>query len=145
MCSIDNNHISFRDKLLVIDDDKATRLLIKELMRDTGVTIIETGCGAEAIELFKKYCREIFLVILDIRLPVHDGWTLLKEFRQTDPYLPVLVVSAIMPYELAIKCEMEGVLLYMSKPFMIEKLIQMIRLYQDEWAGIFDIEKNSCC
>jgi CheY-like chemotaxis protein len=129
MCSVEKNHISVRDKLLVIDDDITTRLLIKEIMSDTEKTVIETGCGSEAIDLFNKYYAEIFIVILDILLPVHDGWTLLQKFRNIDPRVPIIVVSAILPRELAIKCEMEGVPVYLSKPFRVNELRKIIESY----------------
>lgn len=129
MYSIENEHINIRDKLLIIDDDYSTRLLIKEIMKDTRAKIIETGCGREAQDLFNKFFREIFLVILDIRLPVYDGWTLLDEFKKTDPRVPVIIISAILPLELASRCESEGVLVYLSKPFCIHKFRQIINSY----------------
>ncbi len=129
MCSIEKDHISVRDKLLIIDDDNATRLLIKEILRDTKISIIETGCGSEAIDLFKQYSGEIFLIMLDIRLPVYDGWTLLQKFREADRLIPVIVVSAIPPRELALRCELEGVPVYLSKPFRVHEVSKIIKSY----------------
>jgi CheY-like chemotaxis protein len=129
MYFIKQNHINVRDKLLVIDDDYATRLLIKEIVRDTKIIIIETGCGREAFDLFSNFSQEIFLVILDILLPVYNGWTLIQKFRQVDPGIPVIALSAISPQELAFKCELAGLSEYISKPFRIREIRQIINSY----------------
>ncbi|HBH82404.1 MAG: hypothetical protein A2X05_15530 [Bacteroidetes bacterium GWE2_41_25] len=126
---IKQNHINARDKLLIIDDDNNTRLLIKKIMSDTKITIIETGCGREAFDLFSNFSNEIFLVILDIRLPVYDGWTLIPKFRQVNPRVPVIALSAVSPQELALKCELAALSEYISKPFRIHELRQIINSY----------------
>jgi DNA-binding response OmpR family regulator len=129
MYFIKQNNISVRDKLLVIDDDYATRLLIKNIVSDTKIIIIETGCGREAFDLFSNFSKEIFLVILDILLPFYDGLTLIQKFRQVDPWVPVIALSAISPQELAIKCKLAGLSQYLSKPFRVRELRQIINSY----------------
>jgi DNA-binding response OmpR family regulator len=129
MSFIKQNHISVRDKLLVIDDDYATRLLIKKILSDTKIIIIETGCGREAFDLFSNFSKEIFLVILDILLPFYDGLTLIQKFREVDPWVPVIALSAISPQELAIKCKLAGFSQYLSKPFRVRELRQIINSY----------------
>lgn len=118
-----------RDKLLIIDDDQATRLLIKVIVNDIKITTIETGCGREALDLFSKFSKEIFLVILDIRLPGYNGWTLFDKFRKIDPKVPVIAISATFPLELALQSEQAGMAGYISKPFWIDELRQIIRSY----------------
>jgi len=61
-------------KLLLVDDDEATRILIKDVLEGANISIIELDCGLEAFYLFKKYSWEIDLVLLDIKLPaIMDG------------------------------------------------------------------------
>ncbi|MGQ9619634.1 MAG: response regulator, partial [Bacteroidales bacterium] len=125
------NNDNFRNKLLIIDDDPETRLLIKIIMRDTRITVIEAVCGIEALDLFIKFSQTIFLVILDIRLPVCDGWTLICKFRKINPQVPVITVSAIFPQELALKSKLAGVEGYISKPFRLNELRQIIASYYE--------------
>ena len=51
MDCFDNNKAKSRPELLVIDDDVQTRMLIRELLEDTGIDIIESDCGTEAFEI----------------------------------------------------------------------------------------------
>jgi DNA-binding response OmpR family regulator len=112
--------------LLIVDDDNATRLLIKNILREEEIKIIETGCGVEAFELFQNNSKEISLVILDIILPGFDGWILVKKFKELDPRVPVIAVSAIPPQELDLRCRKEGFKGYFSKPLHIKEFRQFI-------------------
>ena len=92
-------------KLLLIDDDEPARLLIRDILEGANVTIIECGCGNEALDLFKKYAWELDLVLLDIRLPDCNGWELLKQFKLVNPLVPFVAISATSPAELAERCD----------------------------------------
>jgi CheY-like chemotaxis protein len=92
-----------KQKLLVVEDNEAARILIKEILGNINVTIIETGCAEEAICLFKKFNHEIVLVLLDMRLPNWDGCELLKQLRNINPLVPAISMSALTPIELAVK------------------------------------------
>jgi CheY-like chemotaxis protein len=127
---------SINRKLLIIDDDEATRLLITEILEGTKVSIMETGCGMEARNLFKEYSFEIDLVLLDIKLPDYNGWELLKQFRQENPLVPVIALSAILPTELAKKCESTGFDGYFSKPFDIVEFKEFVGMFLKEDGNI---------
>ncbi len=117
---------SNRRILLIIDDDKITRMLIKDILEGSGIPILESGCGEKACELFKNNRKKIGLVLLDIRLPDCDGWDLIGTIRQIDPHVPVLAVSAILPSELAANYQLAGFTGYISKPFKTDELQEVI-------------------
>jgi CheY-like chemotaxis protein len=123
-----NTHIS-RQKLLIIDDDEATRLLIAEIFEETNVTIIECGSGKKAISLFKEHCDDIALILLDIRLPGCSGWELLKYFRKEKPLIPAIAISATAPTEIAHSCEAAGFNAFVSKPFDMNKFMETVSEY----------------
>lgn len=118
-----------RDKLLIVDDDSATRLLIRVILRDSGITIIEACNGIEALELFRLHYAEIFLILLDIILPAYDGWTVLGEFRKIQPEIPVIAVSGTFTMELQEKSAQAGLTKYISKPFNINEMKEIICSY----------------
>ncbi len=126
----------YRDSLLIVDDDYATRLLIKVILRGTGITVIEAGTGAEAIELFRRHREEIFLVLLDIILPVYDGWTILEEFRKVCPQIPVVVISGILPMELRERWPEAGLPGFISKPFNVGEMKEIIGTYHNAGQNI---------
>jgi CheY-like chemotaxis protein len=116
-------------KILIIDDDEATRLLISEILKGTKVSILETKSGKEAYNIYKKYSNEIDLVLLDIKLPDCNGWELLKQFRQINPLVIFVAVSAISEAELKRRCNMAEIDAYISKPFDIEKFKKLITVF----------------
>ncbi|MBN2523831.1 MAG: response regulator [Bacteroidales bacterium] len=120
---------SNRRILLIIDDDKSTRMLIKDILEDTGILIMESVCGEKAYELIKNYREKIGLVLLDIWLPDCDGWSLIGSIRQLDQKIPVIAISAILPSELAEKYQLAGFTGYISKPFKVDELQEVIISY----------------
>jgi two-component system, response regulator, stage 0 sporulation protein F len=121
----------FKSKLLLVDDDYATRLLIKLTLEGTNIDVIEATCSSEALDRFGKYASDFFLVVLDISLPGCDGCELLRQFRRERPYLPAISVSAITPAELAVKSKTAGFNRYITKPFNIEEVRRIITSYLD--------------
>jgi len=118
-----------RDKLLIVDDDSPTRLLVRVILRDSGITTIEACNGIEALELIKRHYAEIFLILLDIILPACDGWTVLKECRKICPDIPVIAVSGTFTMELQEKSAQAGLTKYISKPFNINEMKEIICSY----------------
>jgi len=116
-------------KILIVEDNEATRILIKEVLEHLNVTIIESGCVEEALNLFKTYSNEIALVLLDLRLPGCDGCELLKQFRQINSSVPSIAISALSPAELAAKSKAAGFNEYMSKPFDIDEFNRIVSSY----------------
>lgn len=79
-------------KILVVDDDPFIRQLVKLALRNDGLRVIESAHGMEALELLER--TKVDMVILDIMMPVMDGWELCSELRRRFPELPLLMVTA---------------------------------------------------
>ena len=118
-----------KHKLLLIDDDEPSRILIRDILEGANVTILECDCGNEALDLYKKYAWEIDLVLLDIRLPDCNGWELLRQFRQINPLVIFVAISAISPAELAGRCKIGEIDACISKPFDIGEFRELIGMF----------------
>ncbi|RCX20757.1 DNA-binding response OmpR family regulator [Fontibacillus phaseoli] len=101
--------------ILVADDDANIRELVCLFLRNDGFHTVEATDGKEALTVFAG--AHIDLVVLDIMMPVMDGWTLCKELRKAKPDLPILMLTArgetwekVMGFEL-------GTDDYLTKPF----------------------------
>jgi len=129
MSNSDENKVNNTVKLFIIDDDLTTRILIREMLDDTYISIIESDCGTEAFEIFKERRHEIGLILLDIYLPGCDGWKLIGLIRQVDQQIPVIAMSAMLPSELAAKYRTAGFTGYISKPFDMIRLREIILSY----------------
>lgn len=86
-----------RKKILVVDDEKNIRLLLKEELVDEGYDVIEAESGAEALDLIKSEKPD--LVTLDIKMPGEDGLSILRKIREIEYDLPVIICSAYSVYK----------------------------------------------
>ena len=78
--------------LLVVDDDKNTRLFLTALLEDAGYTVTTAVNGEEALDVMD--CTHVDLVVLDIMMPGMDGYEFTRVIRESDVNLPILMVSA---------------------------------------------------
>ncbi len=78
--------------ILVVDDDKNTRLLFKAVLQAQNYTVFTAENGEEALALMDR--EHIDLVVLDIMMPKMDGYEFTKLLRQSNNSLPILMVSA---------------------------------------------------
>lgn len=78
--------------ILVVDDDKNTRLLLEAVLKADGYSVITAKDGQEALELMDR--GHIDLVVLDIMMPRMDGYEFTKTLRAVNNDLPILMVSA---------------------------------------------------
>ena len=111
--------------ILVVDDDKNTRLLMKAVLEAENFTVITAENGEEALSVMEH--SHVDLVVLDIMMPKMDGYTFTKTLRAADNNLPILMVSAKqLPAD-----KKQGFLVgtddYMTKPIDEEEMLLRIR------------------
>ena len=78
--------------ILVVDDDKNTRMYFEAVLKSSGYTVTAAKNGEEAIDIMDK--EHIDLVVLDIMMPRMDGYEFTRTLRECDNNLPILMVSA---------------------------------------------------
>ncbi len=86
-----------KKKILVVDDEKNIRLLLKEELSDEGYDVIQAESGEAALHMIREEKPDI--VTLDIKMPGEDGLTVLRRIRETDYDLPVIICSAYSVYK----------------------------------------------
>lgn len=111
--------------ILVVDDDKNTRLLLNAVLESEGYKVICAKDGAEALNIMDE--NHIDLVVLDIMMPNMDGYEFTKELRAANNDLPILMVSAKqLPSD-----RKQGFLVgtddYMTKPVDEEEMLLRIK------------------
>jgi DNA-binding response OmpR family regulator len=79
-------------KILVVDDDLHIQRLYKEEFEDEGYEVVVASNGQEAIEKFEKESPDI--VTLDILLPDIDGIRILRQMKEKDPKVPIIMSTA---------------------------------------------------
>ena len=111
--------------MLVVEDDKFSFEYIRVGLRNRGLEIIHAWDGEKALQIFSD-TRDIDLILLDIQIPVIDGYTLCKMIRKEDQQIPIIAQTAYVLNGEDFRCEEVGCNAYLSKPLDIGKLIELI-------------------
>ncbi len=116
------------DKLtvLVVDDELRMRKLIKDFLIKKEYDILEASDGEEALDIYRENKNKINLILLDVMMPKLDGWSVLRQVRQEDVLLPIIMLTAraeeqdeLFGFEL-------GVDEYITKPFSPKILVARV-------------------
>ena len=110
--------------ILVVDDDKDIRDLLEDRLRAMGYQVETETDGLRALKAAGS--GRFSGLILDIGLPSLDGLEVLKQIRQSDERLPIIMVTASGAKETAIKAINFGAQAYLLKPFDVEELQEVI-------------------
>ncbi len=111
--------------ILVVDDDKNTRLLLKAVLESEGYTVYAATNGEEALTVMDQ--QHIDLVVLDIMMPKMDGYEFTKTLREAQNNLPILMVSAKQLPADKKKGFLVGTDDYMTKPIDEEEMLLRIK------------------
>jgi two-component system response regulator VicR len=108
------------NRLLFVEDDANLGMLLKENLSNKGFEVVWCKDGEEGLKTFRKV--DFNLCILDIMLPVKDGFSLAKEIRAIDSNVPIIFLTARGMYEDKIKGFEQGCDDYVVKPFSTQEL-----------------------
>jgi len=103
-------------RVLIVDDEPDITHLFENFLSDLGYDISTATEPEEAIELFEK--EDFDVAVLDINMPRISGLKLLEQFKQTNPQLIVIMVSAIQDTDIVVKCIQHGAYDYLAKPII---------------------------
>ena len=114
------------ESILVVDDEERMRKLIKDFLTNKGYHILQAEDGEKALEIYQENKSKIMLVLLDVMMPKLDGWSVLRQIRQENKELPIIMLTArgeeqdeLFGFEL-------GVDEYISKPFSPKILVARV-------------------
>ena len=111
-------------KILLIEDERITRLTLDEALRRASHTVVACETGAEGIARFNEGGFDA--VITDLRLPEVSGMDVLRAIKDQDPECVVLMMTAFGTVESAVEALKVGAYDYLTKPFSPEKLLNML-------------------
>lgn len=111
--------------VLVVDDESRMRKLVKDFFSQKQYKVLEAADGEEALNIFEENINKINLILLDVMMPKLDGWSVLRQIRQTSK-VPIVMLTArgeeqdeLFGFEL-------GVDEYISKPFSPKILVARV-------------------
>ncbi len=111
--------------VLVVEDDPDILSSLVEVIREEGFEVRSAANGYQALEQLSS--GPIDLVLLDLMMPVMDGWRFLREARarNADFHAPVVVLSAVR--DPGGEAERLGVTRWLRKPFELEEVVRIAR------------------
>ena len=116
-------------RILIVDDDESIRDFISAALEDEGYEIVTALHGAAALEIIAHSPPS--LILLDLRMPVMDGWTFARVYRERPrPHIPIVVLTAAQDAaENAQQADADG---YLAKPFGLIELLTLVSHYTQQ-------------
>ena len=111
--------------ILIIDDERAIRKTLGEILSYEGFKVDEAGDGEEGLKMFAK--KNYDVVLCDIKMPKLDGIEFLTKAGETNPDVPVIMISGHGTIETAVDAVKKGAYDYVAKPPDLNRLLITIR------------------
>ncbi len=116
--------------ILIVDDEKAIRKTLSEILSYEGYKIDEAGDGEEGIRKFRD--KEYDVILCDIKMPKMDGIEFLDRAKDLNPDIPIIMISGHGTIETAVEAVKKGAYDYISKPPDLNRLLITIRNAMDK-------------
>ena len=129
-----------KPKILVVDDEDATRVKVTMRIEKAGFEVLEATNGLEGLQSF--YRNRPNLVVLDVAMPEMDGWQVLQRIREVST-VPVLMLTAVVHEREKIRGLNEGADDYITKPFSGEELVARIKAVLRRYGQSQDEEEGN--
>ena len=116
-----------KKRILVADDEQDTRNAVKDILQSRGYDVITASNGKDCLKKLKK--EKVNLLVLDIMMPVLDGWQVVRSMKKDKrlrriPIVVLTVKSGKEDYEMAREARIRD---YITKPFDMDNLISRVR------------------
>ena len=116
--------------ILIIDDERAIRNVLKDILNNEGYTTDEATDGEEGLKKFKL--ANFDLVLCDIKMPKIDGIEFLQKAKEINADVPIIIISGHGNIETAVDAVKKGAFDYISKPPDLNRLLITIRNAMDK-------------
>jgi CheY-like chemotaxis protein len=120
-------------RVLIVDDEAEVRKTLTEVLRamryPDGLEIEGAPDGQEGLDAVMRARPD--LVLLDLQMPRMSGLTVLRQIRQMEPRLPVIVITATADTQMAAEALREGAVAYLPKPFDPRHVQMLVTTFLD--------------
>ncbi|GAB4145475.1 MAG: sigma 54-interacting transcriptional regulator [Planctomycetota bacterium] len=125
-------------KVLVVDDEKDMRWVLRGLLTDAGFAVSEAGNGREALDLLGSTSPDVLLT--DVRMPEMNGIELMREVQRRSRNLPIVMISAVEDVATAVEAVKAGAYDWHKKPLDSERLVLTLRRAAEQFALKREVE-----
>ncbi len=118
--------------VLVVEDNKTNQMLVEALLHQIGLEVMLASEGKTAVQLYQENKDKIDLILMDLHMPVMNGYEAAAEIRKISDRVPIIAMTADVILGVKEKCEQCGIHHYISKPFDPDHLIETVRAILEE-------------
>ena len=115
------------ETVLVVEDEDALRLLLEEVLRSRGYTVLSAADGVVGFETYAEHADEIAAIIADMGLPRQSGFEMFEKIRERNPRAKVILASGYLSPELKSKLFVAGAKAFIPKPFQTNDVLRKLR------------------
>lgn len=127
-------------KILIVDDESNIRLGLNKCLAKEGYYIEEASNGEEALQLI--YNKKYDLILMDVQMPELNGFDVLKRIRKFGNSTRVIMMTAFGTVEMAVDSMKIGAVDFLSKPFTISKVRDVVKEVLDKDMNILRVDKD---
>jgi PAS domain S-box-containing protein len=116
-----------RPLVLVIDDEETLREVVHDVLAEDHFNVITAASGPEGIEHFRRFQKQVGVVLLDMKMPGMDGKQTYQVLRQIEPAVKVIFMSGYSETEVNTQLDNGLAVPFLAKPYTAEALVQHVR------------------
>jgi len=113
------------EPILLVEDKNELRAMLRKALERAGYAVEDVGDGTTAVNKIRS--RRYLMVLTDLKLPGKTGIEILRESKQADPSIPVLLITAFGSVEEAVTAMKEGAFDFIQKPVDLDHLKLLVR------------------
>ena len=115
------------ETILLVEDEAAVRLLVRNVLAQHGYRVLEASCGAEALSICESYQGPVHLVLTDVVMPGLKGPELVDRLRRRIPNSRVLYISGYTDNAIEYFRHAEHNNAFLAKPFSLDEVLKKVR------------------
>lgn len=133
-----------KPEIWVIDDDQSIRWILDRALTNAGFKVTAFETGSTALMQFKRaeIAARPTLIVSDFRMPGINGFELLKQVKNIDKNIPVIIMTAYSELDITVQSYQEGAFEYLAKPFDIDEAIELVKQAYQKSVDVIDYQSS---
>ena len=113
-------------RILLVEDNKTNQFIAQTILEQAGLKVDKADDGQQGYQFFADNWKDVDLILMDIHMPVLDGYAASDMIRKIDTDVPIVAMTADAIAGVEEKCRSHGINYYVSKPFEPEQFIDTV-------------------
>jgi len=123
----DDIRVDYPYHILVVEDNRTNQFIARSILEQAGFKVSLSDNGQNGVEFFEKNQSGLDLIVMDLHMPVMNGYEAAEIIKGIDPNMPIIAMTADAIKGVEEQCRRVGINRYISKPFEPEQFIAAIR------------------